>query len=283
MNNIKYNITAGSSLWLLLFVSIIGYILVGLVGLFLPSDNATLALRIGSVFQQVFAFIAPAIVCALISTRRPDIMLRLRGKIHSKALLWTIVVMIVSMPAMEALVQLNDAMPMPEPLYNFFRTIEDSAAQVTETMIGGHTVGNLIVNLLIMAVMTGFSEEILFRGALTGTLARTRLGMAGGIWVGAIIFSLMHMQMFGFFPRMLLGAFFGYLMFWSGSIWLCVIAHAINNGLYIIAKHLGYDEATVEQTSISIIIVAISIVLTIYSINQLRCATLEPKEPQDNA
>ena len=102
MNNIKYNITAGSSLWLLLFVSIIGYILVGLVGLFLPSDNATLALRIGSVFQQVFAFIAPAIVCALISTRRPDIMLRLRGKIHSKALLWTIVVMIVSMPAMEA-------------------------------------------------------------------------------------------------------------------------------------------------------------------------------------
>ena len=49
------------------------------------------------------------------------------------------------------------------------------------------------------------------------------------IWVTAIIFSAVHMQFFGFVPRMILGALFGYLAYWSGSLWLPIIAHAFNN------------------------------------------------------
>lgn len=275
MKNIRYNISAAESLWLLLFTVIIGFILVGLASMLLPADTVV-GLRIGSVVQQVSAFIAPAIVCAMISTRRPDIMLRLRGKFSGAALLWTVVVMIVSIPAMEALIRLNNALPLPEGVDQFLRSLEDNAATVTATMMGDHTVGNLIVNLLIMAVMTGFSEEILFRGALCDALSRTRLGATGAIWVGAAIFSLMHMQIFGFFPRMLLGAFFGYLLLRSGSLWLGVIAHALNNGLYIITAYCGFSDAAVDSTPLAITIIAVSTALTAVAFLRLRRCLSSP-------
>ena len=49
------------------------------------------------------------------------------------------------------------------------------------------------------------------------------------IWVVAAVFSALHMQFFGFIPRLVLGGLFGYLYFWSRTIWVPVLAHFINN------------------------------------------------------
>ncbi len=40
-------------------------------------------------------------------------------------------------------------------------------------------------------------------------------------------------SVFGLVPRILLGAYFGYLLWWSRSIWLPVIAHVFNNVGYV--------------------------------------------------
>ena len=41
-------------------------------------------------------------------------------------------------------------------------------------------------------------------------------------------------MVFGFFPRLLLGIFFGYLLLWSRNLWLPILAHFINNGVAVI-------------------------------------------------
>jgi hypothetical protein len=61
------------------------------------------------------------------------------------------------------------------------------------------------------------------------------------IWLAAFIFSAIHMQFFGFFPRLLLGAFFGYLLLWSGNLWLPIVAHFTNNGIAIVFYYLKYN------------------------------------------
>ena len=38
------------------------------------------------------------------------------------------------------------------------------------------------------------------------------------VWTAAAIFSLVRSQMFGFVPRLLLGAFFGYALWWTNSL-----------------------------------------------------------------
>ncbi|MDE6391000.1 MAG: CPBP family intramembrane metalloprotease, partial [Duncaniella sp.] len=97
------------------------------------------------------------------------------------------------------------------------------------------TAGSTIASILIVGVLAGLSEELYFRGALQRLLATSPLGAHTAVWVTATLFSLMHMQFYGLVPRILLGALFGYLFLWTGSIWLPVIIHALNNSIYILS------------------------------------------------
>jgi membrane protease YdiL (CAAX protease family) len=54
-----------------------------------------------------------------------------------------------------------------------------------------------------------------------------------GIWLSAIFFSAIHLQFYGFFPRIIMGALFGYLVVWSANLWYPIIAHMVFNSLQI--------------------------------------------------
>lgn len=89
------------------------------------------------------------------------------------------------------------------------------------------------MNILIIAIMAGIGEELLFRGVLQKILINWTRNTHVGILCAAIIFSAIHFQFFGFFPRMILGMVLGYLYVWSKSIWVPIIAHALNNALTV--------------------------------------------------
>ena len=76
--------------------------------------------------------------------------------------------------------------------------------------------------------------EMFFRQLEEGM---SRMNKHLAIWLVAFIFSAFHFQLFGFVPRMLLGAFLGYLLWWSGSLWLPVIVHIFNNTVVVIAAY----------------------------------------------
>ena len=65
--------------------------------------------------------------------------------------------------------------------------------------------------MLVIAVIPAIGEETLFRGVLQRNLTIWTKNPHVGIWLAAALFSAIHVQFLGFFPRMLLGALFGYL------------------------------------------------------------------------
>src|SRR5690606_34137954 len=46
-----------------------------------------------------------------------------------------------------------------------------------------------------------------------------------GIIISAAIFSAIHMQFSGFFPRLWLGVLLGVIYWYSGSLWTAILAH----------------------------------------------------------
>jgi len=52
----------------------------------------------------------------------------------------------------------------------------------------------------------------------------------------------MHLQFYGFLPRFLLGILFGYLFYWSGNIWIPILAHFINNATAVLVYYFYADE-----------------------------------------
>ncbi len=235
-------ISPASALVLLLCFWLVGYLITSAVLYFiiykLPDTEP--ALRIGSVLQDLILFILPAIATAMLSTRLPATLLGLVERPRFITVIFAFATLIISIPAMNLLIQINQSLSLPESMSaieHWMRASEANAADSINTILGGSDVGSLIISLLIVGILAGLSEELLFRGALQRLLMACRIGHHGAIWLAAFIFSAVHMQFFGFVPRLLLGAFFGYLFYWSGSLWLPVLCSIIvNNMMYVISR-----------------------------------------------
>jgi len=149
--------------------------------------------------------------------------------------------MVVSMPIMSWIVELNADVVFPDFLSDveqWMHQSEDDAMGLTKAFLTFDGIGSLIYVLIIVAVVPAIGEELLFRGVLQKSFIKLTNNPHWGIWITAFLFSALHMQFFGFFPRMLLGAVFGYLFLWSKSLWLPILGHFINNGTVVIISYL---------------------------------------------
>jgi membrane protease YdiL (CAAX protease family) len=144
------------------------------------------------------------------------------------------------MIALSPIAEWNASFDFPEFMNGFeqwARSSEDRNEQITKTLTAFTSAGDLLLALLVVAILPGIGEEIVFRGLMQNEIFRATKNPHVAIWVAAFIFSAIHFQFFGFVPRLLLGAMFGYLYYWSGNLWVPILAHFFNNGIQIVALY----------------------------------------------
>lgn len=135
-------------------------------------------------------------------------------------------------PAMQIIGEWNMRMELPgsmNEMENWMRTQEDNMAELTKNVVMVQSIPLLLLNILVMAVLPAIAEEYYFRGSLQHIFQRFFHNHHLTVWVTGIIFSAIHVQFFGFFPRLILGVFFGYMYVWSRNIWVPILGHFINN------------------------------------------------------
>lgn len=148
-----------------------------------------------------------------------------------------ILILVVSLPLMEAVSQWNQSLHLPsqwERLEQWMRKNEDQVTQFTNQLLEVSTWKGFLINIFQIAILTGICEELLFRGVLQKIFIRWTGNIHLGIWITALVFSAVHIQFFGFFPRTLIGALLGYLFVWTGSLWVPVLVHTANNLLAVV-------------------------------------------------
>ena len=195
-----------------------------------------------SVLQNLIGFCGTALLTSIFVSTSPLRMLGMRGRITGRALLGVLLLFAAGLPLLNQVTWWNTQMHLPAFMHQaeaVMRQMEEAALSATSTMLDSKTIGGLIVNIIVIGVFTGFSEELCFRGAIQRVIASgTGVNRHMAVWLAAVIFSLLHFQFFGFLPRVLLGAFFGYLLLWTGSIYVSAAAHALNNSLYVLLHWL---------------------------------------------
>lgn len=150
--------------------------------------------------------------------------------------------------AMSPVVEWNMKFQFPEFLKDFgtwARTQEDKLTEMTKFITNFSSPGEFALGLLVIAVLPGIGEELVFRGLIQNELYRSSKNIHAAIWASAILFSAFHIQFFGFVPRMLLGALFGYLYYWSGNLLIPMIAHFFHNGFTLTMIYL-YNIGVIE-------------------------------------
>lgn len=199
-------------------------------------------LKFLQILQSVGLFILPPLLAAWFFGNSISGYLRINKRPSGLLFLMTLLLMFFSLPLINWLVSLNGMMQLPSSLKvveQWMRSAEDQASEMTVIFLKADTLSIFALNFFMIAIIPAIGEELLFRGVLQRIFAEWFKNIHVAIFFSAFLFGAIHMQFYGIIPRMALGVLFGYLFYWSGSLWVPVFAHFINNASAVIASYLS--------------------------------------------
>jgi len=220
-------------------------------------DNA-FSIRLMMTMQSVFVFLIPAILSQYLLFGKS----LLEGfQLKKAALLYFILgigIMICIPPIVTVIEVWYQSIPTPtflKGIAEWIKLNEEKSNSLLQLLFATQTWQNLAGNLLVICLLTGIVEEFFFRGILQKIIIRLTGNTHLGILVTAITFSLLHLQSTGFISRILIGALLGYMLIWSRTLWLPILAHACNNAIAVISEtYYPSTDSIVEPIDTSIVI-----------------------------
>lgn len=264
MNDTQGALKISTSNKLLVFLSIfvIMFLVTSIISSYILSCNIDerMKLLLTSCFQNLFVFIAPSYIIAKIESKSAPNTLGVETSISLRNIAGIFLIMFIATPMMNQLIFWNQNLSLPNSLKGLeiiLKSWEQRNSEITEMLLSDMGVASLIWCILVIGILTPIGEELFFRAGLQ-RIFQNAMSESLAIWLAATIFSAMHFQFFGFIPRLLLGAFFGYLYIWTRSVWAPILAHALNNTSVVILSYFAskgyilsnFDEFGIDKSGV---------------------------------
>ena len=256
MKAFEYSSTHSKVLYLFVFclagLFLAGSLVVAISGLWGEQLMMTAwGLRLSSAIQMGLMFFLPAYTLTVWSNKKPFSYFGLNASDNTLYLFQlAFLILLVSMPFISLIAQLNQSVVLPNwlsDLETWMRNLETSAEETTNMLLAGTSIWDYFGNLLFVGVFAAVAEEFFFRGSLQQLLVKLFKNKHVGVWITAFIFSLMHMQFYGFLPRVMLGVILGYLFVWSSNLWIPILIHFMNNALVITFNFFFKDNSVYQS------------------------------------
>lgn len=208
------------------------------------------------IVQFIALFLIPSLLCGYLFSLSSRNYLGLRTPSTSIYFLIGILVMVLSFPLVQWLGELNQSVRFPTGVEGWLKAREEEAEKAIHALLLRQSIKELLLNILLIAGLAAVGEELLFRGVLQRLFIRIFKNPWVGIIVAAFLFSAIHMQFYGFLPRFILGILLGALYWYSGSLWVSMLAHFIYDAALIILAYFNpemlNDESTVKFSGIAL-------------------------------
>ncbi len=219
------------------------------------SMNEINALKFIQLFSSLGMFLFPALIFGLTKNIGGDF-LKLKTKISGVMILLAMAIIFLSAPIVNEIYNLNKLLD-PNAFGEFGKLLTQSEKQnemLTNLFLYMPGVTDFLINIFVIALIPAIAEELFFRGVLQQFFKAAFKNVHVAVWTTAIVFSLFHMDFYGFIPRIFLGALLGYLFVWGNSLWVNIGAHFINNASQVVMVYLfqsgisSYDAQSDENS-----------------------------------
>jgi len=213
----------------------------------LPVSDAGV-IRFIQVAQQLSFFLLPAILFLLIYFKKDSGLDLFTGNVKTTEILMVFILAFMATYVTAWTGNINSKLVLPQALSGieeWMKEKESKAAEITNFLIKTPDAYTYILNLIIMAIIPAVSEELIFRGVIQQVFRKLIRSGHLAVWITALIFSAIHLQFYGFLPRLILGLIFGYIFIWTGNILMPIAAHFFNNAIAITFSFIfGWDSIT---------------------------------------
>jgi membrane protease YdiL (CAAX protease family) len=214
-----------------------------------PTAESISLLKYLQLIQSIALFVLPPIFFVLLSREKISRYFGFDRTVKGSLYMVVFFMAVALVPVNNFLSWWNQNLHLPQALSGLeqmLRTMESSAEELMKAFMKMPTFGAYLINLFIVAVLAAVGEEMTFRGVIQPLFIRWTRSPHAGIIITGAVFSFFHFQFFGFFPRWLLGILFGYLFYWSRTLWVPVAAHFFNNALAVTVYYYA-GAAAVEK------------------------------------
>jgi uncharacterized protein len=194
---------------------------------------------------SIGSFLFTALLFAQLESKKPNKHLRLTTPVPVKMIVLAAIGILSAQFFIDFLATLNGKIPLPSWL-SFLKDEEKNISDITDALLNFKRFGKFIMLTIVIAVIPAIGEEFFFRGLLLGDMLKEKINPAIAILSSALVFAITHFEFQNTLSICFLGIFLGYLYYISGSIWLSVIAHFINNELVLVLKYL-YNTGVINE------------------------------------
>ena len=229
-------------LFLLMIVSLIMHTMLAIALTMLFSDNGMTLIRNQDLTNQIsvnylklmqlFSGIGLFIIPTLFYSYLTNFEFKFSEITRQDTILVVTIMMLVT-PFVGLLLEWNMEIPFPE----WFVRFDINSQAIVKAFLNMPTLLDLVYTLLVIAVVPAIGEELLFRGYVQQKMWDWIKNPHFSILITGFLFSVIHLDPYGIIPRFVLGVLLGYLYYWSGNLWLPILAHFVNNAQAIIFSY----------------------------------------------
>jgi uncharacterized protein len=194
------------------------------------NKNVLRCLQLGSVF---FMFLLPAIVTAIIISKKSVAYLGFNGKVSIHQIFTVVALSFFALLLSGVLGEVNQIIPIPKSWATHFKAMEDNYNTSVMAMAQMKNFSEYLFVLVVIALAPALFEEVLFRAGLQQIITNWTKRPLLAIIITSVVFSAVHFSYYGFLPRATLGVVLGLIFYYSKNIWLSILLHLLNNGISI--------------------------------------------------
>ncbi len=195
-------------------------------------DNPNVKItRIILAFGQFMFILAPSIFFARLQTHDLKETFRLNKPKPSLVILAVLGIVMIQ-PFLQGYMyfqeQLINSIPFVSEGLKPLREIFDTFEQSTMKIVQAHNWFEFSFVVFVICITPAICEEALFRGFALSNLRKVYKPFLA-IFTTGLLFAAYHFQPFNIVPLLILGFYLGFIVFYSNSLYIGILAHFLNN------------------------------------------------------
>lgn len=215
------------------------------------NPNSMEVLKIKHLISSSGMFILAPVLFVYLAKKEPESYFQLK-LVNPRIIFLSILAVCTVYPFISVIGVWNEGMHLPQALQGveeWMKHYEELLKDTTLRMLGSSSIPQLISNLIIIALIPAIGEELTFRGVIQQSFAKYLKNEHLAVWLAAIMFSAIHLQFYGFFPRMFLGVLLGYIFLYGKSLIASIFCHFMNNAIIVIYAYVSDPETALASES----------------------------------
>ena len=221
----------------------------------LDIENAPInGIRLMTTAGQILFILLPAIVFSKLFYSDVTKFLRIKIPSWKEILLYTIGIAILTILLQNYLYiqnyfidQLANNFPMVKSLKELLDTLNAYVEKTYGNLLKANNIFEAVLIVFVVAVIPALSEEAMFRGFIQRSFEFKMKPFYAAL-LTAVFFGINHFNPYGLIPLIILGLYFGYAAYMSGSIIIPIILHFLNNFTAVMLYFIFGDDELISST-----------------------------------